>query len=254
MRIRSKRAHNSRASAAPAYCRRTGEGLEHLLLARGCITSQGFSRGHRVNPIPGTRKPVHWGLPTALLSMMAGLTGCVGQVWCNPDAPSAQTLTQAQYVCKTGNAQSNPDLRPDITVNTDPHALRTVSGGPIIGTGGDPFEFKACMEKSGYHYVPQQQCDAMAHTGSHAPVERCSLGATCVDKAPPPPKEDVMGASPAPGYIWMPGYYVYYGKTDYQWNDGHWEPARPGYHWNAPRWEQIGSTWIFTPGSWKRDN
>src|ERR1700690_1079105 len=143
---------------------------------------------HRVNPIPpipGDPNTVHCSLPTALLSTMAGLTGCATHVWCNPIEPSAQALTQAQYDCKTGNARSNPTAT-DITVNTDPHALRTVSGGPITGTSGDPFEFKACMEKSGYHYVTQQQCDATTLTGAHAPVERCSLGATCVDKAPPP--------------------------------------------------------------------
>ncbi len=183
--------------------------------------------------------------------MMAGLTGCANQVWCNPDSSSEQALTRVQYACTSGNAQPHPDARPDITVNTDPHALRTVSGAPVNRSGVDPFEFKACMEKSGYRYVTQKQCDTMAPT--RAP-ERCSLGAVCVDEAPPPPKEELMGASPAPGYIWMSGYYVHYGKTGYQWSDGHWGPARPGYHWNAPHWDQSGFKWIFTPGDWERDH
>jgi hypothetical protein len=206
---------------------------------------------HRVNPIPGTLEPVHLRLLTAVIGMMAGLTGCVNHVWCNPNSSSEQALTQVQYACKSGNAQSHPDTRPDISVNTDPHALRAVSGAPVNSSGVDPFEFKACMEKRGYQYVTQKQCDAMVPT--RAP-ERCSLGATCVDEAPPPLKEEVIGTSPTPGYIWMSGYYVYYGKAGYQWTDGHWGPARPGYHWNAPHWEQIGSKWIFTPGDWERDN
>ncbi len=205
---------------------------------------------HIVLPVVARNlQPVPWSLPTAVMSMMAGLTGCVNHVWCNPAASSEQAFSQAQYACQSGNA--HPDTRPDITVNTDPHALRGVGGGPVNSSGVDPFEFKRCMEKSGYRYVTPEQCDAMVRT--RVP-ERCSLGATCVDEAPPPPRAEVIDGSPPPGQIWMSGYYVYYGRTGYQWADGHWGPARPGYHWNAPHWEQIGSRWVFTPGDWERDN
>ena len=123
-----------------------------------------------VNSIRDTRERVHGSLPTAVIAIwMAGLAGCATHVWCNPNAPSAQALEQAQYDCKTGNIPSNPDLRPEITVNTDPHALRTVTGARINASGVDPYEFKACMEKSGYHYVTQQQCDATPPAGgTHA--------------------------------------------------------------------------------------
>ncbi len=87
----------------------------------------------------------------------------------------------------------------------------------------------------------------------YVPGDRCSGGATCVDDVPPPPKVEAMGAPPEPGDVWMPGYYVHYPKTGYQWNDGQWESPRPGYHWNAPRWDPLGSKWIFTAGSWERD-
>lgn len=214
----------------------------------------------RVNLIPGTQKSVHWSLPTAVIGIMAGLTGCAASdVWCNPNASfPEQELTQAQNGCKSGVAQRNqehPDVNPTINVNMDPHSLRTASGSPVSGSGLDPFKFKACMEKSGYRYASKQQCEAMVTTArALAPVERCLQGATCVDEAPPPAKVEVLGTSPAPGDIWMPGHYVYYAKTGYQWNDGHWEVPRPGYHWNAPHWEQIGSKWVFTPGDWERDN
>ena len=216
---------------------------------------------HGVNLIPGSLKPVHWSVPVAVISLTAGLTGCaVHDGWCNPNASfPEQELAQAQYACKSGGArqhQEHPDLNPEIEINTDPHSLRTTSDTAVMGSGLDPFQFKACMEKSGYRYVSKQQCEAMVTTAkAHAPVERCLLGATCVDEAPPPAKvEVVMGTSPAPGDIWMSGYYVYYAKTGYQWNDGHWEAPRPGYHLNAPHWEQIGSKWVFTPGDWEQDN
>jgi hypothetical protein len=107
-------------------------------------------------------------LPSAVMSVMAGLSGCVDHVWCNPNASSGQALSRAQYACKTGDVSLQANPRPEITVNTDPHALRSVGGDPVNGNGMDPFEFKACMEKSGYHYVTQKQCDAMNLTGTPA--------------------------------------------------------------------------------------
>jgi TonB family protein len=87
----------------------------------------------------------------------------------------------------------------------------------------------------------------------YVPGDRCSAGAMCVDEAPPAAKVEAMGTPPEPGNIWMPGYYVHYAKTGYQWNDGQWESPRPGYHWNAPHWDHLGSKWVFTGGSWERD-
>jgi TonB family protein len=87
----------------------------------------------------------------------------------------------------------------------------------------------------------------------YVPGDRCSAGATCVDEAPPPPPAEVMGTSPEPGDIWMPGYYVHYAKTGYQWNDGQWTSPRAGLHWNAPHWDQFRSKWIFTAGVWEQD-
>jgi TonB family protein len=87
----------------------------------------------------------------------------------------------------------------------------------------------------------------------YIPGDRCSGGARCVEEAPPPPKVEVIGIPPEPGYIWMPGYYVHYAKTGYQWNDGQWESPRPGYHWNAPHWDQFRSKWVFVAGVWAQD-
>jgi TonB family protein len=88
----------------------------------------------------------------------------------------------------------------------------------------------------------------------YVPGDPCSGGATCVDLAPPQPRVEVTGTPPEPGYIWMPGYYVHFPKTGYQWSDGQWDAPRPGYHWNAPHWDQFHSKWFFVAGIWEKDN
>lgn len=90
-------------------------------------------------------------------------------------------------------------------------------------------------------------------TKPYDPKDPCTQGAKCVDDAPPPPQPEMPGTAPEPGYVWMPGYYFYYAKTAYQWNDGHWEPGRPGFHWNAPQWSHVGSKWVFVSGDWEAD-
>jgi len=84
-------------------------------------------------------------------------------------------------------------------------------------------------------------------------ADRCSTALACVDEAPPPAKIENPGTPPEPGDLWMPGYYVHYARTGYQWNDGQWEAPRPGFHWDAPRWEKYNAKWIFTAGSWQPD-
>jgi hypothetical protein len=94
-----------------------------------------------------------------VISIVTGLTGCVSRMWCNPDAPTSQGLAQAQYACK----DNGPGNASDLTVNTDPHALRAISGGGLgTSIGQDPFEFTECMEKRGYRYVDKRQCDPSA--------------------------------------------------------------------------------------------
>ena len=85
----------------------------------------------------------------------------------------------------------------------------------------------------------------------YVPGDRCANGGKCVDSPPPPDKGEAAGISPDPSYIWMPGYYSYFSKTGFQWNDGQWESPRPGFHWSAPHWEQFHSKWVFTPGMWE---
>jgi hypothetical protein len=56
-----------------------------------------------------------------------------------------------------GNAERFPST--DITVNSDPHALRMNGGSTDRGLA--PFMFRACMEKRGYQFVTQKQCAAL---------------------------------------------------------------------------------------------
>lgn len=58
--------------------------------------------------------------------------------------------------------------------------------------------------------------------------------------APPPPPPPVMYAPPmpAPGYVWVPGYYAYSGSR-YVWNNGYWNrPPRGNARWVAPRYKK----------------
>jgi hypothetical protein len=59
-----------------------------------------------------------------------------------------------------------------------------------------------------------------------------------VDAGPPPPREEVIVASPGPDYIWIAGYWDG-APGHYSWTRGHWErPPHGGAHWLPPRWER----------------
>lgn len=68
---------------------------------------------------------------------------------------------------------------------------------------------------------------------------------------PPPPVREVIGVAPAPGYIWISGYWNWVGGR-YTWERGRWEAPRPGYRWVPHRWERDGGAWRGVPGHWQR--
>src|ERR1700712_3526482 len=49
-----------------------------------------------------------------------------------------------------------------------------------------------------------------------------------VRDAPPALMEESAPLAPAPGYVWAPGYWYWYG-TSYSWVGGRWLPPHPGY-------------------------
>lgn len=69
--------------------------------------------------------------------------------------------------------------------------------------------------------------------------------------APPPPRVEVVGVAPAPGYIWIDGYWGWYGNR-HQWTPGRWEAPRPGYRWAPHRWAPEGRGWREHHGHWAR--
>ena len=69
--------------------------------------------------------------------------------------------------------------------------------------------------------------------------------------APPPPREEITGAAPVPGYVWMGGYWNWVGDR-HEWVAGHWAPPRPGRHWVGHQWVRQGDGWHMKPGHWER--
>jgi hypothetical protein len=69
--------------------------------------------------------------------------------------------------------------------------------------------------------------------------------------APPPPQVEVYGVPPAPGYVWLGGYWNWVGGR-HVWVAGHWGPGRPGYHWVPHTWVHAGGGWRMSRGHWAR--
>jgi hypothetical protein len=70
--------------------------------------------------------------------------------------------------------------------------------------------------------------------------------------APPPPREDVIVEAPAPGFVWISGYWGWIGDR-HEWVPGHWVPPRPGRHWVGAQWMRQGDGWRLHQGHWERD-
>lgn len=75
-------------------------------------------------------------------------------------------------------------------------------------------------------------------------------GYVVVPAPPPAPHVEVVGVAPAPGFVWISGFWSW-GGVRYVWHPGRWEHPRPGYVWTAPRWERRGGGWRERPGHWR---
>jgi hypothetical protein len=69
--------------------------------------------------------------------------------------------------------------------------------------------------------------------------------------APPPPQVEVVGVAPAPGYVWLGGYWDWVGGR-HVWVGGHWEAGRPGFHWVPHRWVPYRGGYRMAAGHWAR--
>lgn len=71
--------------------------------------------------------------------------------------------------------------------------------------------------------------------------------------APPPPRYEVIGVAPHPGWFWIGGHWAW--RVDrHVWVGGHWQAPRRGHVWQPHRWEPIsgGRGWREAPGRWRR--
>jgi len=69
--------------------------------------------------------------------------------------------------------------------------------------------------------------------------------------APPPPQAEVIGVAPAPGLVWVGGYWNWVGGR-HVWVGGRWEAPPPGYHaWVAHRWVAYRGGYRLVPGHWR---
>jgi hypothetical protein len=69
--------------------------------------------------------------------------------------------------------------------------------------------------------------------------------------APPPPREEIVGEAPMPGYVWIAGYWNWVGNR-HEWVAGHWVPPRQGRQWVQYQWVRQGDGWRLNPGHWER--
>jgi hypothetical protein len=69
--------------------------------------------------------------------------------------------------------------------------------------------------------------------------------------APPEPRVEVYGTAPAPGYVWIGGYWDWVGGR-HEWVSGRWSAPNPGHHWIAHQWVRQGDGWRMKPGHWER--
>jgi hypothetical protein len=179
--------------------------------------------------------------------MLPLLAGCV-HVWCNANA-SQEDFAQVRYACMSGNAHPYTNVSVGSAAVAGPYGSAASSGVSVnSGTAVNPYMFRACMEASGYEWTSEKQCNG----GGPREVDPCK-NSLCVPASPPKAQTEVIAKpSGVPAdYIWMSGYYRWYEKTGYQWEEGHWGPPQAGSRWNPPHWTQEGSRWLFHPGQWE---
>jgi hypothetical protein len=88
-------------------------------------------------------------------------------------------------------------------------------------------------------------------TGCVVTARPAYYGGAVVTVAPPAPQVEVMGVAPAPGYVWMGGYWDWVGGR-HVWVGGHWMAGRPGYHWVPHHWVAVGGGYRLSAGHWER--
>jgi hypothetical protein len=85
----------------------------------------------------------------------------------------------------------------------------------------------------------------------------CSVGVAGeyeVGGPPPPYQDDVVIASPGPGYVWIGGDYEWNGgRKAYAWRTGRWErPPSAHAQWQKGHYEMRNGHHYYQPGHWQK--
>ena len=98
-----------------------------------------------------------------------------------------------------------------------------------------------CISRTERHYYSTTTVPA---TGS--------VTVATVATPPPAPREEVPGAPPAAGSVWIGGHWAYENGR-YDWVAGHYEAPRTGYRWVPYRWVEDNGRWRMEEGHWEAD-
>lgn len=83
-----------------------------------------------------------------------------------------------------------------------------------------------------------------------APQVVVAPGEVVVQTAPPAPYVEVIPRGPHPGFVWVPGEWVW--RNGWVWNRGHLDrPPRPGVNWAPGRYEMRGGVRVYVAGGWR---
>jgi len=89
--------------------------------------------------------------------------------------------------------------------------------------------------------------------GASAIVSGAQAQEIFIERAPPPPRVEVVPVIPAERMErehWQPGYWRWDGR-EHVWVEGHYvERPRRGAVWVPARWEQRPRGWVFVEGHW----
>lgn len=71
-----------------------------------------------------------------------------------------------------------------------------------------------------------------------------------VTEAPPAAIVEVQTVAPGPGYLWIPGAWVWHGR--WVWEGGRWgHRPRPGAVWVGPHYAYRGGVHVYVRGGWR---
>jgi len=86
------------------------------------------------------------------------------------------------------------------------------------------------------------------------PTDSTAVATSAAVAVPPPqpaPLVEVIPATPAPDYVWAPGYWSWNGGV-WIWVGGHWHaPVRPGHVWVHGYWGGHGHHRVWMGGHWR---